>query len=127
MVSEIPTYIWCKDFDMDGLGDAMDMIESCNQPEGYVADCTDPDDLVDVIELSINNLIHIYPNPSTGIFKIDADLANFKSATISLFNASGKQIVQPSALQLNHQWTDYHNLTNGVYYLNIRLFCFYIT
>lgn len=121
MVSEIPTSMWCKDFDMDGLGDAMDMIESCEQPEGYVADCTDPDDLVDVTEIGENNSIDIYPNPSTGVFKIDVDLDNFSSATISLYNAIGKQIQAPTALPQNHQWIEYPNLTNGIYYLTISL------
>jgi len=121
MVSEIPTSTWCKDFDMDGLGDAMDMIESCEQPEGYVADCTDPDDLVDIIEESISDLVRIYPNPSNGIFKIDVDLSNFNSATISLYTASGKLIQQTTGLQQNDQWIRYLDLTNGVYYLSVQL------
>ncbi len=35
---------WCQDLDGDGLGNPDVSIMSCDQPEGYVADCSDTDD-----------------------------------------------------------------------------------
>jgi len=35
---------WCRDADGDGYGDATDTQDACEQPAGYVADCSDCDD-----------------------------------------------------------------------------------
>ncbi len=43
-VDEAPDRLWCADVDMDGWGDPEDGIRACEQPLGYVDDCTDRDD-----------------------------------------------------------------------------------
>ena len=35
---------WCKDKDGDSFGTSLESIESCEQPDGYVEDCSDCDD-----------------------------------------------------------------------------------
>ncbi len=35
---------WCNDVDLDGHGDAGDVIHSCDRPTGYVPSCDDCDD-----------------------------------------------------------------------------------
>ncbi len=37
-------YTWCADDDLDGFGTPDTTYTSCDQPEGFVADCTDCDD-----------------------------------------------------------------------------------
>jgi len=121
LVSELPNITWCRDFNKNGLGDPNHSIESCEQPEGYVADCSDPNDLVSIEEESIRDLISIYPNPSKGIFKIDFGGAHFSIAWVSLYNSYGQQILEPKKLSYDRQWLEFSNLSNGVYYLNIEL------
>jgi len=35
---------WCSDADADGFGDPGTLLQSCSQPAGYVAECSDCDD-----------------------------------------------------------------------------------
>ncbi len=120
LVNELPNTSWCRDMNNNGLGNPNEMIESCEQPEGYVTDCSDLNDLVSVEEESINHLFNIYPNPTNGIFKIHVADATFKQATLSLFNAQGQQVVQPVNLKQNQHRLNYPDLVNGVYYLTIQ-------
>jgi len=121
LVSELPNITWCRDVNNNGLGNPNESIESCVQPEGYVMDCSDANDLVSIEEEGIRNLITIYPNPSNGVFRIDVDGLNFKKALLSLYNANGQLIIEPTALQQNQQWLKYPDLDNGIYYLMVRL------
>jgi len=120
LVSELPNITWCRDFNENGLGNPSESIESCEQPEGYVMDCSDPNDLVNVEEESINDFINIYPNPSNGVFKIEIGDSHYSKALISLYNANGRLIIQPTILKQNQQGLDYPNLTSGVYYLKVK-------
>lgn len=43
-VDEAPDRLWCADVDLDGFGDPGDGIRACEQPGGYVSDCSDCDD-----------------------------------------------------------------------------------
>lgn len=43
-VDEAPERLWCADVDLDGRGDPGDGIRACEQPYGYVSDCSDVDD-----------------------------------------------------------------------------------
>lgn len=121
LVSELPNITWCQDVNGNGLGNPNESIESCEQPEGYVMDCSDLNDLVSIEEESISDAITIYPNPSTGVFRLAAGHANFRKATFSLYNASGQLIVEPTALNqrelsLSYLILSYLDLGNGVYY-----------
>ncbi len=111
--------VWCQDYDKDGLGNPNISFYSCLQPEGFIDNCSDPDDLVFVLYNSLDNMVNIYPNPTNGIFKIHLEDATFKQATLSMFNAQGQQVGQPINLKQNQHWLDYPELTNGVYYLTI--------
>lgn len=120
LVSELPNIIWCRDFNKNGLGDPNERLESCEQPEGYVPDCTDANDLVSIEEESVGKLINIYPNPSNGVFKIDVDELNFKVALISVYNVNGQQIIESTAMKQNQKWLEYSFLENGVYFLKVK-------
>lgn len=43
-VDEAPEVLWCADKDRDEYGDVYDGVHACEQPAGYLADCTDCDD-----------------------------------------------------------------------------------
>lgn len=108
---------WCKDEDNDGFGDPGERIKSCEKPAGYVLDCSE----IVGIEDELHNLISIYPNPSSGIFKVAIGTTDFNKAFVSLYNVSGKMIQKPKPLQQKQQWLQYPNLANGIYYLNLQI------
>lgn len=121
LVSELPNTTWCRDMNNNGLGDPHQSLQSCEQPQGYVMDCTDTDDLLSIYDNNISEDINIYPNPTNGNFKIDFGDVHFSEAWVSLYNVSDQQIVKRSKLTYNQQWLAYPNLNNGIYYLNIEL------
>jgi len=121
LVNEIPNITWCRDADNDGLGNAMDMLESCEQPEGYVADCTDPEDLVNIIDHQLSANISIYPNPSLGNFQVTVNDVSFNAANFSIYNTTGKQLISAIPLTQNQQIFNFTHLSNGIYYVHIQL------
>lgn len=121
LVNEIPNTTWCRDADNDGLGNAVDVLESCEQPEGYVADCSDPDDLVNIIDHQLSTNISIYPNPSSGNLQVVVDDVSFKFANFSIYNSAGKQIMPATPLTQNRQTFNFTHLGNGIYYVHIQL------
>jgi len=122
LVNEIPNYTiytWCRDADNDGLGSALHMIESCEQPEDYVSDCTDMDDVVSIMNYELTSKVSIYPNPSSGSFQIALDEESFKNATFNVFNSAGIEVIPPNQINRTNQFYNYKHLPNGVYYVNI--------
>jgi len=109
---------WCKDANLDGLGNPLQTIRSCVQPETYVSDCSDENDLVSIPE-NYDHVFSIYPNPSKGVFKIE--LANrFSEAYFSLYNTSGQLIIKPTVLSPSKIWQPAYKLSNGVYYVQVQ-------
>jgi len=121
LVNKIPNTTWCADNDNDGLGDAMNMLESCEQPAGYVADCTDLDDIVSIINYALPSKVDIYPNPSPGTFQIMFEELSFNNTTFSIYNSAGAEVVSRVRLRRSNQIYNYSHLPNGVYYINIKL------
>lgn len=113
--------VWCRDADGDGLGQSGYSIYCCIQPEGFVDNCSDPDDLVSISENNLNDSINIYPNPSNGIFKIDFWGVYFQKALVGLYSVNGQQISPPINLKQNQKWLEYASLNNGIYYLIFEL------
>lgn len=111
--------IWCFDFDNNGLGSPDVTIKSCEQPQNFVADCSDVNFNVNINEHN-ENLFSIYPNPTNGHFKIETNGLLLKHALISLYNTSGKLIMKPKALILNQFWSTPNDLPNGLYYVQMN-------
>jgi len=122
LINELPNTTWCKDADMDGLGNAMEMIESCEQLMGYVSDCSDLDDtIVGITDYELSTAISIYPNPSTGSLEIVFDEASFKNAKFNIYNLAGAEVVPQNQIERKNQFYNYSYLPSGVYYINIHL------
>lgn len=122
LVSELPNTTWCKDADNDDLGNTMDVIESCEQPAGYVSNCSDADDtMVSITNYDISKKVSVYPNPSTGSFQILLDDLFLNDAQFNIYNSAGAAIVPSTQLTQNNQFFEYQYLPNGVYYVNIQL------
>lgn len=121
LVKELPNTTWCKDADMDGLGNAVEMIESCEQPTGYVSVCSDQDDVVGINDYELSSKISIYPNPSSGSFQIVFNEVSFKNAKFNVYNSAGVEVVSQNIINKKNQLYYFQHLSNGVYYINIHL------
>ena len=62
--------IWCQDMDSDGLGNPAIFVSSCDQPTGYVSDCTDDDDSGTTTDCLINGIHAAYAEFDEGSFTI---------------------------------------------------------
>lgn len=106
---------WYRDADGDGLGNVDDMIEDCQQPEGYVSnadDCNDTDD-ANLCALGLEDqLIKIYPNPTTDYIHLDSK--DVKS--IRLLDLNGRTVFSNSG---ESSKIDIQNLRPGIYILKV--------
>lgn len=75
-----------------------------------------------VTALGINNFneasIALFPNPSTGIFNITADLIG--TSNITLFDLNGRNVHQSETANLKNKSLDLSQLQNGIYILTIK-------
>lgn len=88
------------------------------QPENYVLDCSDENDLVGIAE-NYDHVFSIYPNPSKGVFKIELAGNQFNNAYFSLYNTSGQLIVKPTILEQGKPWQTADKLSNGIFYVQL--------
>ena len=134
----LPIESYYADNDMDGFGNINDSIVSCFQPDGYVLDHTDCDDMnsdinpgameilnngidencdgedliTSVYDLSSQN-IAIFPNPTQGIVTIEME--EDVDVVISLYNLKGDCLKK----EISTRNIDLSELPNGIYLLKI--------
>jgi len=87
----------------------------CNDEDEILSSC-----LVDVIEQNFNT-ISLFPNPSTGVFKLSLDKTSPSEVIFYLCDTAGQQLTSITTARQNSNLLDYSYLPNGVYYLNIFL------
>jgi len=87
--------------------------------------CKEIDEILDNCTNAANDQfntgITVYPNPSTGIFKITFNNTSQKKAVIYLNDAMGKECISPIHLQEDSTLFDFTFLPTGLYYLNFLL------
>ena len=71
--------------------------------------------------LGLNKYITVFPNPSTGIFNVEANLPASQNVRMSVVNLLGQeiQVVHDGSLMNNSFRVDLSNQASGVYFLNI--------
>ncbi len=71
----------------------------------------------------LQQILNIYPNPSSGLFEINFSTNSVTNCLIHIYNTEGKEVYQQEwkqpNLNSNHK-LDLSNLTNGVYYVSIN-------
>ena len=81
--------------------------------------CSSPSGIHDVLS---QNSFDIYPNPTNGVFSIDLKFYNPKQTTsLSILNVLGETVKNIPVISNNSIRIDASELTNGVYYLQVKM------
>ena len=73
---------------------------------------------VGLSQLNMNTLVNVYPNPTTGQFKITSELN--ESGELQLFNQAGQLVYKKSLQNLKENDIDIKNLEPGIYNLQVN-------
>ena len=76
-----------------------------------------------VTDLSLENLLSVSPNPTTGIFNINVNLPENEEIAITVFNSVGQVIeaVANGEVSNNTYTVDITNQANGIYYVKMNV------
>lgn len=75
---------------------------------------------IDIMEMS-NNLLEIYPNPSSGIFNISLKSNINKKFKVSIFDLSGRLVFKKEINNKSKIEVDISNKSNGIYLMKLSL------
>ncbi len=78
---------------------------------------------VGIMDLSLENSIQIYPNPSDGVFAIKVTANAFTTATVEIYNVLGEQVQSPMNITVSNNNTvsvDLSGFSSGVYYITVN-------
>ncbi len=76
-----------------------------------------------VTDLSLENILSVSPNPTSGLFNINVNLPENEEITINVFNAVGQQILNVENGEINKGTyaVDITNQANGIYYVQMNV------
>lgn len=93
-----------------------------------ISDCTNADTFVvdmvtDVFDRQMDKNIHLYPNPTTGVFYLDLSLIAEKVVSVAVFDKLGKVILQKAnQWVLEEDWTiDLTGFVSGIYWIKVQV------
>ncbi len=72
--------------------------------------------VVGIEEISLENAIHVFPNPTAGQLNINVDENLAKSVALQIFDQSGKLVYNNNQIDLSNQVVDIAVLQNGLYW-----------
>lgn len=67
-----------------------------------------------------SSLVHIYPNPTTGIINIETGNSSGSKIKVSVVNSLGAEIYQGENVESSKFQVDLSNQTNGIYFLMVN-------
>jgi hypothetical protein len=73
-----------------------------------------------VPELNLNELLSVYPNPSSGNVLIDAGNYEFKKMNISVYNNMGQLVKSQAHSDVSSASVDLSAMTSGIYFLELK-------
>ncbi|MFT5602786.1 MAG: PKD repeat protein [Flavobacteriales bacterium] len=85
----------------------------------YIDDISVGDLVVSVDEVDNENYLIVFPNPSSGSFKIKLEDTDLVNRQINIYNSLGV-IVKDIELQKNTNEVEISNLTKGIYFVSMR-------
>ena len=76
-----------------------------------------------VADLSLENLLSISPNPTTGLFTINVNVPENENIALSIYNSIGQVIKNINSDEIsNDTYTvDISNQANGIYYVQMNI------
>ncbi|MEY2923597.1 MAG: hypothetical protein RLZZ337_137 [Bacteroidota bacterium] len=76
-----------------------------------------------VNDLSLENMLNVSPNPTTGLFTINVNLPENEEIAISVYNAMGQEVVNVARGEINNASyaVDLTNNANGIYYVKMNV------
>ena len=76
-----------------------------------------------VSDLSLENMLTVSPNPTTGLFNINVNLPENEEIAINVFNAMGQEVVSVANGEINRGTyaVDLTNNANGIYYVKMTI------
>ena len=87
----------------------------------YVVWKLDSDTTASISQQELNSMLKVYPNPTTNYITIaytDNNSINLDELTFSVFDLTGKQVINTSINSVNNK-IDLTNLTSGTYFLKV--------
>ena len=76
---------------------------------------------VGISEDLLKKEVKIYPNPTTGICKLELGNIQFENATVRVFNAIGNLITKNNNVKNSTLEIDLSNQSKGVYYISVEV------
>ena len=143
---EFPGQVWYADMDGDQFGDSLNSMIQCERPVGFVLDNTDCDDtdstsypgaselldnkdndcdgevdedFIGIEDFTKNNDLFIYPNPTSGKFRLDWNSSRGAIVEINVLTTQGV-FVKNLKVNQSLRESSLEGLSNGIYLLNIE-------
>ncbi len=76
-----------------------------------------------VADLSLENILNVSPNPTSGLFNINVNLPENEDIAINVYNAVGQQVmeVENGNISKGSYAVDITNQANGIYYVQMNV------
>ena len=74
-------------------------------------------------DLSLENILNVSPNPTSGVFNINVNLPENEEIAINVYNSVGQQIinVENGSINKGTYAVDITNQANGIYYVQMNV------
>ncbi|MBT8448335.1 MAG: DUF5011 domain-containing protein, partial [Gammaproteobacteria bacterium] len=74
-------------------------------------------------DLTIENILNVSPNPTSGVFNINVNLPENQDIAVNVFNAYGKKVMEVANgnIQKGTYTVDITNNANGIYYVQMNI------
>jgi hypothetical protein len=83
-----------------------------------VIGCVDPPVVISVSELTKNNTLKIYPNPTQNLFTINWSGNQIENCQLEITNAVGQTVLKKTVT--SNDQVDVSELTNGLYFIHLK-------
>ena len=122
------SYTWTKDGDFFSneedltelnAGEYICIVVDANGCQ-FISDVFTVEVQLSIIDEEFDSSIHLFPNPSSGIFVIEFNDIRLNEVRIDIFNTTGKVIISGEKKPLNSRVEINHSMKPGLYFIRIQ-------